>query len=96
MSEDAKKEIASDGIGQSTRDDAHHCPTSIIHLTLLHGREETLTIVVLHYHLGFLSKKIILSKLICGDSHVFCNEILQKYIANVKVCQAPTVHYELL
>ena len=89
MSEDAEKELARDGIREEPRDDSHHCPASIIHLTLLHGGEETLTVVVLHYHLGFFSEQVVLSVLICGDGHVFCNEILQKYIANVKVCQAP-------
>ena len=89
MSEDAEKELACDGIGQSTRDDTHHCPASIIHLLVLHWGEESLTIVVLHYHLRFFSEQVVLSVLICGDGHVFCNEILQKYIANVKVCQAP-------
>ena len=88
MSEDAKKELASDGIREEPRDDSHHCPASIIHFAILHWREETLTVVVLHYHLGFLGEQVVLSVLICGDGHVFCNEILQKYIAIVKVCQA--------
>ena len=89
MSEDAEKELASDGIREEPRDNTHHCPASIIHFTLLHGREETLTVVVLHYHLRFLGEQVVLSVLICGYGHVFCNEILQKYIAIVKVCQAP-------
>ena len=89
MSEDAEKELASDGIREEPRDHSHHRPASIIHLALLHWREETLTVVVLHNHLGFFSEQVVLSVLICGDGHVFCNEILQKYIANVKVCQAP-------
>ena len=89
MSENAEKELTSDGIREEPRDDSHHSPASIIHLTLLHGREETLTVVVLHYDLGFFSEQVVLSVLICGDGHVFCNEILQKYIGNVKVCQAP-------
>ena len=87
MSEDAEKELASDGIREEPRDDSHHCPASIIHLTLLHWGEETLTVVVLHYHLRFFSEQVVLTILICGDSHVFCNEILQKYIAIVKFCQ---------
>ena len=89
MSEDAEKELACDGIREEPRDNTHHRPASIVHFTLLHGREETLAVVVLHYHLGFFSEQVVLSVLICGDGHVFCNEILQKYIANVKVCQAP-------
>ena len=89
MSEDAEKELACDGIREEPRDDSHHCPASIIHLTLLHGGEETLTVVVLNYHLGFFGEQVVLSVLICGDGHVLCNEILQKYIAIVKVCQAP-------
>ena len=96
MSEDAEKELACDGIREEPRDDSHHCPASIIHLTLLHGGEETLAVVVLHNHLGFFSEQVVLTILICGDSHVFCNEILQKYIAIVKFCQAPMVHHELL
>ena len=88
MSEDAEKELACDGIREEPRDNAHHCPASIIHLTLLHGGEETLTVIVLNYHLGFFSEQVVLSVLIGGDGHVFCNEILQKYIGNVKVCQA--------
>ena len=87
MSEDAEKELASDCIRDETRDNTHHCPASIIHFTLLHWREETLTVIVLHNHLGFFSEQVVLSVLICGDGHVFCNEILQKYIAIVKVCQ---------
>ena len=70
MSEDAKKELASDGIREEPRDDSHHCPASIIHLTVLHGGEETLTIVVLYYHLGFLGEQIILSILVRCNSHV--------------------------
>ena len=89
MSEDAEKELACDGIREEPRDNAHHCPASIIHLAVLHWREETLAVVVLHNHLGFFSEQVVLSVLICGDGHVLCNEILQKYIANVKVCQAP-------
>ena len=89
MSEDTKEELAVDGIGNEAHDDTHHRPASIIHLFLLPGREETLTVVVLHYHLRFLGEQVVLSVLICGYGHVFCNEILQKYIAIVKVCQAP-------
>ena len=96
MSEDAEKEFACNGIREEPRDNTHHCPTSIIHFTLLHGGEETLTVVVFYYHLGFFSEQVVLSVLICGDGHVFCNEILQKYIAIVKVCQALLVHHELL
>ena len=70
MSEDAKKELASDGIREEPRDDSHHCPASIIHLALLHWREETLTVVVLHYHLGFFGKQVVLPKLISCYSHV--------------------------
>ena len=88
MSEDAEKELACDGIREEPRDNTHHCPASIIHLALLHGREETLAVVVLHNHLGFFSEQVVLSVLICGDGHVFCNEILQKYIGIIKVCQA--------
>ena len=75
MSEDAKKELASDGIREESRDDSHHCPASIIHLTILHGGEETLTVVVLHYHLGFFGKQIVLPELICCNSHVVCKEV---------------------
>ena len=70
MSEDAKKELASDGIREEPRDDSHHCPASIIHLTVLHGGEETLAIVVLHYHLGFLGEQVVLPELISCYSHV--------------------------
>ena len=87
MSEDTEEQFASDGIREEPRDDSHHCPASIIHLALLHGGEKTPTVVVLHYHRRFFGKQIVLTKLVCGDGHVFCNEILQKYIANVKSCQ---------
>ena len=77
MSEDAEKELACDGIREEPRDNTHHSPASIVHLSLLHRREETLTVVVLHNHLGFFSEQIVLTILVCGDSHLFCNEILQ-------------------
>ena len=89
MSEDAKKELASDGIREEPRDDSHHCPASIIHLTLLHGREQTLAVVVFYHHGRFFGEQILLSELVSRDGHVFCNEILQEYIGIVKVCQAP-------
>ena len=75
MSEDAEKELASDGIREEPRDDSHHCPASIIHLTLLHWREETLAVVVLHYHLRFFGEQVVLPVFIRGDSHWFCKEV---------------------
>ena len=70
MSEDAEKELACDGIREEPRDDSHHSPASIIHLTVLHGGEETLTIVVLYYHLGFFGEQIVLTEFVGCNSHV--------------------------
>jgi hypothetical protein len=69
MSEDAEKELASGSIRDESHDDTHHCPASIVHLALLHWREETFTVVVLNHHLWFFGEHIVLTILVGCDSH---------------------------
>jgi len=77
VSEDTEEQFARDSIGSESHDDTHHRPATIIHFTLLHGREQTFTVVLFYYHRRFFGKHILLAELVGGDSHWFCNEILQ-------------------
>ena len=68
-SEDAKKEIASDGVRNKPRDDTHHCPATIVGLCELLRGFQSFAIVRLYNHLGLSSKEIVLPKLIRSYGH---------------------------
>jgi hypothetical protein len=69
-SEDAEEEVTSEGIGDETRNDSHHCPASIIGLCVLLRRFKTLTVVGFYYHLGFFGEQILLTKFVRRYSHL--------------------------
>lgn len=57
-SEDTEEEVASDSVGDKSRYDTHHGPTSVILLDVFLRRVESLTIVVLYYHPGLFCKNV--------------------------------------
>jgi len=70
VSEDTKEEFAVDGIGDEAHNNTHHCPTTIVHFTLLHWGEETLAVVLFHNHLRFFGEHILLAIFVSCYSHV--------------------------
>ena len=78
-SENAEEKFTCDSIREESRDHSHHCPASVIHFTVLHGGEETFTVVVFHHHLGFFGKQIVLTELVCCDCHGFVTNLYILY-----------------
>jgi hypothetical protein len=77
-SEDTEEEVASEGIGDETRNDSHHSPTTIIGLSILLWGFKTLTVVGFYYHLGFFGEQILLTKFVRRYSHLL-------YVANLYI-----------
>ena len=77
-SEDAEEKLTSDCIGKESRNNPHHCPTTVVTLDVLLGRIKTLTVVVFDYHLGFFSEQIVLPQFVCCYGH--CSSVKNCYI----------------
>jgi len=85
VSEDSEKQFASGEVRDSTEDDAHHCPATIVHLGHLHRGTQTLAVVLLVDHLGLFCPHVVLTKFV-GGNHFFCKLLLlRKYICFLKV-----------
>ena len=68
-SEDSKEQFTSNQVRKQPTHNTHHRPASVVDLSILLRREQSLTVVVLHYHLRFFCKDVLLSVFVRGDSH---------------------------